>query len=81
MKNNEIINGNELIKSIKGQIEIKNLSFSYTEEDNYNNVLNNISFKINSGEKIAIVGHTGSGKSTMINLLTRFYEYHQGDIY
>ena len=81
MKNNEINNGNKLIKNIKGQIEIKNLSFSYTEENNYDNVINDLSLKINQGEKIAIVGHTGSGKSTIINLLTRFYEYNQGEIY
>lgn len=81
MKNNEINNGNKLIKNIKGKIEIKNLSFSYTEENNYDNVINNLSLKINQGEKIAIVGHTGSGKSTIINLLTRFYEYNQGEIY
>ena len=81
MKNNEISNGNKLIKNIKGQIEIKNLSFSYTEENNYNYVINDLSLKINQGEKIAIVGHTGSGKSTIINLLTRFYEYNQGEIY
>ena len=81
MKNNEINNGNKLIKNIKGQIEIKNLSFSYTEENNYDYVINDLSLKINQGEKIAIVGHTGSGKSTIINLLTRFYEYNQGEIY
>ena len=81
MKNNEISNGNKLIKNIKGQIEIKNLSFSYTEENNYDYVINDLSLKINQGEKIAIVGHTGSGKSTIINLLTRFYEYNQGEIY
>ena len=57
------------------------MSFSYTEENNYDNVINNLSLKINQGEKIAIVGHTGSGKSTIINLLTRFYEYNQGEIY
>ena len=81
MKNNEINNGNKLIKNIKGQIEIKNLSFSYTEENNCDYVINDLSLKINQGEKIAIVGHTGSGKSTIINLLTRFYEYNQGEIY
>ena len=81
MKNNEINNGNKLIKNIKGKIEIKNLSFSYTEENNYDYVINDLSLKINQGEKIAIVGHTGSGKSTIINLLTRFYEYNQGEIY
>tara|TARA_B100000963_G_scaffold341991_1_gene342326 strand:+ start:4279 stop:6072 length:1794 start_codon:yes stop_codon:yes gene_type:complete len=81
MKNKEITNGNELIKNIKGLIEIKNLIFSYTEEKKYNNVIDDLSLKINPGEKIAIVGHTGSGKSTIINLLTRFYEYDHGEIY
>ncbi len=81
MKNKEITNGNELIKNIKGLIEIKNLFFSYTEEKKYNNVIDDLSLKINPGEKIAIVGHTGSGKSTIINLLTRFYEYDHGEIY
>ena len=81
MKNNEINNGNNFIKNMRGEIEIKNLSFSYTEGNNYDNVINDLSLKINPGEKIAIVGHTGSGKSTLINLLTRFYEYNQGEIY
>ena len=81
MKNNEINNGNNFIKNMRGEIEIKNLSFSYTKENNYDNVINDLSLKINPGEKIAIVGHTGSGKSTLINLLTRFYEYNQGEIY
>ena len=81
MKENEIKNGNEVVRNIKGHIEIKNLSFSYSGVNNYDNVISDLSLKINPGEKIAIVGHTGSGKSTLINLLTRFYEYNQGDIY
>ncbi len=61
----------------KGMIEFKNLSFSY---DGKRDVLKSISFKANPGETVALVGHTGSGKSSIINLLMRFYEYERGDI-
>ena len=62
---------------VNGKIEFKNLSFSY---DGQRDVLKNISFTANPGETIALVGHTGSGKSSIINLLMRFYEYERGDI-
>lgn len=68
------IDGNE---KLKGNIEIKNLSFSYNKDVP---VLNNISFKCRVGEKIALVGATGSGKSTLVNLLPRNYEYQEGEI-
>lgn len=61
----------------EGKIEIRNLSFSY---DGKTDVLKNISFTANPGETVALVGHTGSGKSSIINLLMRFYEYDRGDI-
>jgi ATP-binding cassette subfamily B multidrug efflux pump len=61
----------------EGRIEFKNLSFSY---DGKRDVLKNISFTANRGETVALVGHTGSGKSSIINLLMRFYEYERGDI-
>lgn len=61
----------------EGRIEFKNLSFSY---DGKRDVLKNISFTANLGETVALVGHTGSGKSSIINLLMRFYEYERGDI-
>ncbi|QIZ07600.1 ATP-binding cassette domain-containing protein [Priestia megaterium] len=61
----------------KGMIEFKNLSFSY---DGKRDVLKSISFMANPGETVALVGHTGSGKSSIINLLMRFYEYERGDI-
>jgi ATP-binding cassette, subfamily B, bacterial len=63
---------------LKGDIEIKNLSFSYKKDVP---VLNNISFKCREGEKIALVGATGSGKSTLVNLLPRNYEYDEGEIF
>lgn len=64
--------------SIKeAKIEFKNVSFSY---DNKTEVLKNISFTVNPGETIALVGHTGSGKSSIINILSRFYEFQEGEI-
>lgn len=60
-----------------GEIEFKNVTFSY---DGKQDVLKNISFTAKPGETVALVGHTGSGKSSIINLLMRFYEYERGDI-
>ena len=62
---------------IKGDISIEKLYFSYIPDQQ---VLNGISLEINAGETIAIVGATGAGKSTIINLLSRFYEFDSGDI-
>lgn len=61
----------------EGHIEFRNVTFSY---DDKNNVLKNISFEAKPGQTIALVGHTGSGKSSIINLLMRFYHVKQGDI-
>jgi len=60
-----------------GNIEFQNVWFAYKENDW---VLKDISFKINAGESIALVGHTGSGKTTITNLLMRFYDVQQGKI-
>lgn len=61
-----------------GEIEFKNVSFKYP--DGQNNVISNISFKANKGETIAIIGSTGCGKSTLINLIPRFYDVTEGEI-
>lgn len=61
----------------RGKIEFRDVSFSY---DGENKVLNNISFTANPGETVALIGHTGSGKSSIINVLMRFYEFSEGDI-
>lgn len=61
----------------QGKIEFNNVTFSY---DGKTEVLKNISFTAEPGETVALVGHTGSGKSSIINLLMRFYEFDQGDI-
>lgn len=60
-----------------GKVEFKNVSFSY---DGVNNVLEDISFTVNPGETVALVGHTGSGKSSIINVLMRFYEFQKGEV-
>ncbi len=63
---------------IKGQIEFKNVNFTY--EDTHINALQNVSFSINKGQTLAILGKTGSGKSTIISLLTRMYDIKEGQI-
>ena len=68
---------NNSAKITEGAIEFKNVSFAY---DQKNLVLKNISFKVNPGETVALVGHTGSGKSSIINLFMRFYDFDEGEI-
>lgn len=74
---NEVIQiGNE-INNVEGEIEFKNVVFSYSDGTK---VLDNFNLKIKNGEKIAIVGHTGAGKSTLVKLISRYYEYQDGSI-
>ena len=68
---------NSTEKISNGLIEFKNITFSY---DGQTDVLKNISFTVKPGETVALVGHTGSGKSSIINLLMRFYEFEHGDV-
>jgi ATP-binding cassette subfamily B protein len=65
------------IKSLRGEIVFENVSFGYTSE---HRILKDVSFKIPEGKKLAILGTTGSGKSTIINLIPRFYEINEGTI-
>jgi len=64
--------------SLKGVVEFRNVSFKYPDAEEY--ILKNISFKANQGETIAFIGSTGSGKSTLINLIPRFYDVTNGEI-
>ncbi|MBA7632338.1 putative ABC transporter ATP-binding protein [subsurface metagenome] len=70
-------NDNIKPSKLKGEIEFKNLSFRY---DKAKLVFDNFSLKINPGESIALVGHTGAGKSSIAKLIARFYEFQGGDI-
>lgn len=63
---------------IKGEVEFKNVSFKYPDSEEY--MIKNISFKANKGETVAFIGSTGSGKSTLINLIPRFYDVTDGEI-
>lgn len=69
--------GERSVEKLQGQIEFRNVYFSYDQE---NDVLKDISFAVNSGDTLAVVGSTGSGKTTLINILSRFYEIHRGEI-
>jgi ATP-binding cassette subfamily B protein len=76
---NEVIEnkGKELANDMRGAIDFQKVWFAYNEDDW---VLKGINFSAYPGEKLAIVGATGAGKSTLINLLTRYYEYNAGEI-
>ena len=76
---NSVIEGNFSEKTKeKGTVEFKNVSFKYPDAEEY--VLKNISFKANKGETVAFIGSTGSGKSTLINLVPRFYDASEGEV-
>ncbi len=84
---NEVLDTKETIKDGKinkknnnlvGTVEFKNVCFKYADAEEY--LLKNISFKINKGETVAFIGSTGSGKSTLINLVPRFYDVTDGEI-
>ena len=71
-------NTNHVIKDLQGSIEFKNVSFRY--KDDLPVVLDNVSFKIEQGQTIAFVGHTGVGKSSLINLIPRMYDATGGEV-
>lgn len=70
------LDGNEALEV--GTVEFKNVSFKYPDASEY--VLKDISFKVNKGETVAFIGSTGSGKSTLINLIPRFYDATEGEV-
>jgi len=74
----EIVNNTQKSSKINGNIEFKNVSFTY--DDTNISALNNVSFKLEKGKTLAILGNTGSGKSTIINLIARLYDTSLGEI-
>ncbi|MBN2299583.1 MAG: ABC transporter ATP-binding protein [Acholeplasmataceae bacterium] len=77
-KPSEYDNNGTQTPNVKGAIEFKNVSFKF--DDTNEHLLKSVNFKIEAGQTVAIIGRTGSGKSTIINLLLRMYEYQEGDI-
>ncbi len=69
---------NQDVTNERGTVEFKNVSFKYPDADEY--LLKNISFKANKGETVAFIGSTGSGKSSLINLIPRFYDVTDGKV-
>lgn len=65
------------IERMQGTVELKNVSFSYEPNKS---VLKNVSFKVNKGEMIGLVGHSGAGKSTITNIITRLYDVFDGEV-
>ena len=78
MKVSRKIPSKNILKENPPLLEVKNLSFGYNKNEN---ILQNISFTVNSGEKIAIIGESGAGKTTLANVLLNLYEKTSGDIY
>jgi len=77
MTNEDNLTGKLDAKNVKGSIEFKNVKFGYDKDKL---IIKDFSFKADPGEKIAIVGPTGAGKTTLVNLLMKFYEINDGDI-
>lgn len=78
-KPSEYLENGTLTPDVKGGIEFKNVSFKFS--DTQEHLLKNVNFQIKAGQTVAIIGRTGSGKSTIINLLLRMYDYADGDIF
>lgn len=74
--NQKIEDNGLIVPSIKGNVEFKNVYFKYDQK----NILNNINIKLKENENLAIVGETGSGKTTIINLIEKFYKINKGQI-
>ncbi len=75
----EVDNGTRTLDQVQGRLEVRNLSFVYPQSDKQ--VLDNISFVAEPGQMVALVGRSGSGKSTLANLIPRFYDHSDGEIF
>ncbi len=76
--NSKMKTGNKIIKELKGHITYQNVTFSYNDKEM---IFENMNLEIEPNTKIALVGHTGAGKSTFVSLLSRFYELNDGYIF
>ncbi len=74
----EVDSGTYRSEDVRGKVEFRNVSFSYGDEDSP--VLHDVSFIVEAGKSIAIVGHSGGGKSTLVGLLPRFYDVRSGEL-
>ncbi len=74
----EVDSGTYTSEAVRGKVEFRNIDFSYGDEDSP--VLRDVSFTVEAGKSIAIVGHSGGGKSTLVSLLPRFYDVDKGEI-
>jgi len=74
----EVDSGTYRSEDVRGKVEFRNVSFSYGDEDSP--VLHDVSFTVEAGKSIAIVGHSGGGKSTLVGLVPRFYDVQSGEI-
>ncbi len=79
LKNKTKIKSGKKKKKIFGSIEFKNVFFKYHNSEKF--IINSMSFKINEGDKIGIIGNVGSGKSTILNLIARLYDINNGNLY
>jgi ABC-type multidrug transport system fused ATPase/permease subunit len=77
LESNVVQRANEPVEYLQGEIEFRQMRFSYTEKEV---VLPDFSLRIHPGETLALVGHTGAGKSSVANLIARLYEYQEGDL-
>jgi ABC-type multidrug transport system fused ATPase/permease subunit len=77
LESNVVQRANEPVEFLQGEIEFRQMKFSYTEKEV---VLPDFSLLIHPGETLALVGHTGAGKSSVASLIARFYEYQEGDL-
>jgi len=68
------------LNEVKGEIEFKNVSFRYPDSEDADYTISDISFKASKGETVAFIGSTGSGKTTLVNLIPRFYDVTEGEV-